>query len=62
HMRDGKELETVEILTLKSGPQDVKEIPQGEMCGMSYKPTEKPDILEGDHFEFFTREVKERSL
>lgn len=62
HMRDGKELETVEILTLKSGPQEVKEIAQGEMCGMSYKPTEKPDILEGDHFEFFTREVKERSL
>lgn len=62
HLRDGLELETVEILTLKSGPQDAKEVPQGEMCGMSYKPTGKPDILEGDHFEFFTREVKSRSI
>jgi len=62
HMRDGQEIETVEILTLKSGPQDAKEVPKGEMCGMSYKPTGKADILEGDHFEFFTREVKARSL
>ena len=62
HMRDGKEIETVEILTLKSGPQDTKEVPEGEMCGMSYKPADKADILEGDHFEFFTREVKDRSL
>ncbi len=62
HMRDGKEVETVEILTLKRGPQETKEVQEGEMCGMSYKPAEKPDVTEGDHFEFFTREVKERTL
>lgn len=62
HIRGGEELETVEILTLKVGPQDTKEVHEGSMCGMSYKPSDKPDIEEGDHFEFFTREVKQRTL
>lgn len=62
HMRDSEHLEDVEILTLKIGPQDVKEVLSGNMCGMSYKPGSKSDIKEGDHFEFFTREVKQRTL
>ncbi len=62
HLRNDELLETVEIVSLKRGPQDTKEVEKGEMCGMSYKPSDKPDIEEGDHFEFFTREVKERTL
>jgi translation initiation factor IF-2 len=62
HYRDGESLETVEILSLKRGPQDTREIEAGEMCGMSYKPSDKPDIHEGDTFEFFTREIKKRTL
>ena len=62
HYRGDDLLETVEILSLKRGPQETKEIEAGEMCGMSYRPTDKPDIAEGDTFEFFTREVKQRTL
>lgn len=62
HIRAGEHLEDVEILTLKVGPQDTKEVLEGNMCGMSYKPSGKTDILEGDHFEFFTRAIKQRTL
>lgn len=62
HMRDGNHLEDVEILTLKVGPQDTKEVLEGNMCGMSYRPDGKADVQEGDHFEFFTRSIKQRTL
>lgn len=62
HLRAGELLEDVEILTLKVGPQDTKEVQEGNMCGMSYKPGSKSDVQEGDHFEFFTRVTKQRAL
>ena len=62
HLRAGELLEDVEILTLKVGPQDTKEVQEGSMCGMSYKPGSKSDVQEGDHFEFFTRVTKQRAL
>lgn len=62
HIRSGEHLEDVEILTLKVGPQEAKEVSEGSMCGMSYKPGSKSDVQEGDHFEFFTRVIKERTL
>lgn len=62
HMRGGEHLEDVEILTLKVGPTDTKEVQEGNMCGMSYRPSGKSDTQEGDHFEFFTRVIKQRTL
>ena len=62
HIRSGEHLEDVEILSLKVGPQEAKEVSEGSMCGMSYKPGSKNDVQEGDHFEFFTRVIKERTL
>jgi translation initiation factor IF-2 len=61
-MRDGEKLADVNITKLQRGPQDAKEIFEGEMCGMSIATTSKVDLQEGDHIELFTREVIARSL
>lgn len=60
--RDGEVIADVEITKLQRGPQDAKEIFEGEMCGMSIATTSKLDLHEGDHVELFTREVIARSL
>jgi len=62
HLRAGELLEDVEIVSLKVGPTETKEVQEGNMCGMSYKTTGKADIQEGDHFEFYIRSIKERTL
>ena len=61
-VRDGKELAEVEIINLKQGPQETKEVQQGEMCGLSFKSESRVEVQEGDHIEVFTREIKQRSL
>lgn len=61
-MRDGEAIADVEVTKLQRGPQDAKEIFEGEMCGMSIATTSKVDLHEGDHIELFTREVIARSL
>lgn len=54
--------ENVEIIGLKQGPQEAKEIPTGEMCGVSFKSESRVDLREGDKLEFFTIQTKARSL
>jgi translation initiation factor IF-2 len=61
-VRDGEVLAEVEITNLKRGPQDTKEVFEGEMCGASLKSTAKLDLQEGDHVEAFTRETVARTL
>lgn len=61
-VRDKENLAEVEITNLKRGPQDAKEILEGEMCGLSFSSKTKVDLKEGDRLEFFTRELKERTL
>jgi translation initiation factor IF-2 len=61
-MRDGQQLAEVEITMLKRGPQEAKEVFEGEMCGLSFKTTSRVDLQEGDHIELFTRETVTRSL
>lgn len=60
--RAGEHLADVEITKLQRGPQDAKEVFEGEMCGMSIATTSKLDLQEGDHIELFTREVIARTL
>jgi len=55
-------LAEVEIIALKQGPQEAKEVQKGEMCGLSFKSESRVDLQEGDHIEVFTREIRERSL
>ena len=54
--------ENVVVTNLKHGPTDTKEVLEGEMCGMNLATTSRLDLEEGDRIEFFTREIRERSL
>ncbi|HYF96474.1 MAG TPA: translation initiation factor IF-2 [Patescibacteria group bacterium] len=54
--------ENVEIIGLKHGPQETKEVQTGEMCGVSFKSESRVDLKEGDRLEFFKVETKERDL
>ncbi|MCA9331452.1 translation initiation factor IF-2 [Candidatus Saccharibacteria bacterium] len=62
-VKRGKEqLAEVEITNLKRGPQDAKEVFEGEMCGLSFKSNSRVDIEEGDKIQVFVRETIARSL
>jgi len=61
-LRDDKEIALVEVTNLKRGPQDVKEVLEGEMCGLSFRSTERVDLQEGDRLELFTRQTVSRTL
>ncbi len=61
-MRGKEQLAEVEVTNLKRGPQDAKEVVEGEMCGMNIQTTSKVDLQEGDHIEVFSRELVSRSL
>lgn len=61
-MRGGEELAEAELTLLKRGPQEASEVVEGELCGVSLKTMTKLVIEEGDELQFFTREVKERTL
>ena len=52
----------VEVTSLKRGPQEAKEVEQGEMCGVSFKSQSRVDLSENDRIEFFTVETKARTL
>lgn len=59
----GKEnLGEVEITGLKRGPQEAKEVFEGEMCGLSFNTKNRIDLQEGDHIELFSRQAIERTL
>ena len=61
-VRDSQQLAEVEVTNLKRGPQDTKEVFEGEMCGVSLKTTSKLDIQEGDRIEAFQRQTVARTL
>jgi len=61
-VRDKVEIAEIEAVKLQRGPQETKEVQEGEMCGVSLKTVSKVDLAEGDNLEFFTRELKERTL
>jgi translation initiation factor IF-2 len=60
----GKDLiaDNLEVTNLKRGPQDVKEVLEGEMCGLSLKTEKRVEVQENDRIEFFTRQTKTRTL
>ena len=63
-VRRGKELiaDNLEMINLKRGPQDVKEVQTKELCGLSFKTTARIEVQEGDKIELFTRQAKARTL
>ncbi len=60
--RGDEQLGEVEVTNLKRGPQDVKEVLEGEMCGVSLRTANKIELQEGDRVELFTRETISRTL
>ncbi|TXG77749.1 translation initiation factor IF-2 [Patescibacteria group bacterium] len=60
--RDKEEIGLAQVTNLKRGPQDTKEVFEGEMCGMNLATESKLDIQEGDRIEVFTRETVARKL
>lgn len=61
-IRGKQQLGEVEVTNLKKGPQDAKEVLEGEMCGLSFRSTAKIELQEGDFLELFTRRSVARTL
>lgn len=61
-MRDNEQIAEVSITNLRQGPQDAKEVPEGQMCGVSYTSTSRVELQDGDRLEFFTRAQQSRTL
>lgn len=60
--RDKEIIAEAEVTNLKRGPQDVKEVLEGDQCGISLKTLNKIDIQIGDRLEVYTRESIERKI
>ncbi len=61
-MRGKDKIAEVEVTNLKRGPQDTKEVLEGEMCGLSFQSSSRVDLQEGDHIDLFKRETVVRTL
>lgn len=61
--RGDDELNEAELVSVQRQQQEAKEVFEGEMCGVELKLTHgKLVVEEGDKLEFFTREMKKRTL
>lgn len=61
-MRGKEQLAEAEVTNLKRGPQDVKEVFEGDMCGLSLKTGSRLDLQIGDEIQLFTRQSVKRSM
>ncbi len=61
-LRKKDQIAEVEVERVQRQQQEVKEVFEGEMCGLSLKTRGKVQLEEGDKLEFFTREFKKRTL
>jgi translation initiation factor IF-2 len=60
--RGDEQLAEVELTKVQRAQSEVKEVFEGEMCGLSLKTNKKLVLEEGDKLEFFTRELVKRTL
>jgi len=60
--RNGEELGEVEVKTVQREKQEAKEVFEGEWCGLQLRTKGRLQLEEGDHLDFFTRELRKRSL
>jgi translation initiation factor IF-2 len=61
----GKESETIaeaELVNLKRGPQDAREVVEGELCGLDLKTSSRVEVQENDSIQIFTRATVARHL
>ena len=57
-----EQIAELEVLTVEKHQQEVKEVFEGDMCGLSLKSTKKIQLEIGDKFELFEREIVARKL
>ncbi|GHU08340.1 hypothetical protein FACS189431_4410 [Alphaproteobacteria bacterium] len=60
--RKKETLGEAETTSVQKEKAEAKEVFEGDMCGLNLKTTKKIDIEIGDKLEFFTRELKKRTL
>ncbi len=61
-VRGDETIAEVQVTGLKRGPQEAKEVFEGEMCGVSFKSQSRVDLQENDRLEFYTQETVARTL
>jgi len=61
-VRDKETIAEVEVTKVQRQQQEAKEVFEGEQCGLELKTTGKLLLEEGDRLQFFTRELKKRTL
>lgn len=61
-IRAKERIAEVEVKKVQRQQQEAKEVFEGEQCGLEIKTTNKLVIEENDRLEFFTRELKKRTL
>lgn len=61
-MRGKEQIAEAEVERVQRQQQEVKEVFEGEMCGLSLKTKGKLLLEENDKLEVFTRELKKRTL
>ncbi len=61
-MRDKERIAEVEVTHVQRQQQEAKEVFEGEQCGLELKLQSRLVIEENDRLEFFTRELKKRTL
>ncbi len=61
-MRDKVQISEVEVVKVQRQQQEAKEVFEGEQCGLEIKTSGKLLLEEGDRLQFFSRELKKRTL
>jgi translation initiation factor IF-2 len=54
--------DNLEVTKLQRGPTEVSEVPEGEMCGLSFHSESRVEVQENDRIELFSRETRTRTL
>lgn len=54
--------DNLEVTKLQRGPTEVTEVPEGEMCGLSFASDSRVEVLVDDRIELFSRQTKTRTL
>jgi translation initiation factor IF-2 len=54
--------DNLEVTKLQSGPTEVSDVPEGEMCGLSFHSDKRVEVQIDDRIELFSRQTKTRTL
>ena len=60
--RDKEQVAEAEVRSVQRQQVEAKEVFEGEQCGLELRTHGKLALEEGDRLEFFTRELKKRTL